>query len=50
MNPSQAVSDSFFELIIDAVPVVVQEIKQECLLAWEFALEFALPIENTLES
>lgn len=41
MNPSQAVSESFFELIVNAVPVVVQEIKQQCLLAWEFVLQIA---------
>lgn len=44
MNPSQAVSESFFELIVDAFPVVIQEIKQKRLLAWEFAL----PIANSL--
>lgn len=39
MNPSQVVSENFFELIADAVPVVIQEIKQPCLLAWEFVLQ-----------
>lgn len=39
MSPSQAVSEIFFQLVVDSVPVVIQEIKCQCLLAWEFILQ-----------
>lgn len=47
MSPSQAVSEIFSELIVDSVPVVIQEIKHQCLLAWEFVLQIVNSLVKT---